>query len=363
MKTENQKTENQNDFNAADFASDMAKVPDHLKTEEEEEEEGGAGGDDDDENKGGEGGEGGSGGEGGQEQVLEITDPYWKTVKEKYPDVEITQEILDNADMTAEERATTTMTLIEAQIKPSSDDDEFIRSYKEAKGQEGFNHGEWLKAYTQFGDLLEMEDDPLLEAYYAYEGRRKGKNWTKEQIAQQMNKMTDIERSEKADEIRAGIRSQRDSAAQQASDAAVAQMEKDLPGINEGVTENLNAYIEDHKGKTTIGGFRFEDAEREEFFKELPEFTKKTIREFNGVKEPLSEADLIFSEIMADPAKSYQLLPYLYLIKHGKIEGYSTKIVTNTKKKTVNTLDRSTEKQHGSTQLGDFNKDEFKEGM
>ena len=114
---------------------------------------------------------------------------------------------------------------------------------------------------------------------------------------------------------------------------------EDLPELKQHAETLLNEYLSEKKGLKTIDGFRFEDAEREEFFKSLPSFTeKKMVTIEDGRKVIASEADMLFNKIMSDPKNSNAILPWLWLIKQGKLEGFSSDLIEAVKDKALEQL-------------------------
>lgn len=287
-------------------------------------------------------------------------DPYWSEFRKGYEGIELPKELSENKDLTEPEKAAMLIKLIKEQTSEVESDDPFVKNYLDAKSKEGFNHQEWMKANAQTASIIDMKDDTLLKAIYTKRNKDQKLDWTEQQIDDHISKMNPIDRNEKANNFRAMIAEEQGRYAEKAIQANLEEMEKQLPGVQKGSSELITAFVDKIKPQKTIGGFRFEDADRVAFIEGLPKFTEKKIVEYQGEKQILSQADIVLSDILSDPEATLLMLPYLHLVKNGKIEGFSTKIVNAVKKKTIDTLDRSTERQKGQIVDTDFDAEEFK---
>jgi hypothetical protein len=285
------------------------------------------------------------------------TDPYLIAFKKNYEDVEIPKEVLT---LPENERAERLFQMMKENSKSSNDDeDEFIKNYKTAKSQEGFSVSNWLNAQRQISEITTLSDEDLLKHVYAERSKEKKLNWSAEQIEAHIEAMTPIERNEKADAFRSVIVDKQKAEFEKSKDNSIKEMEKVLPEIQKETNKVVNEFIEDVKTLSTISGFKFSEKEKNDFLTELPKFTEKKLQEYNGEKMILSDADVLLSELLSDSKKSFALLPYLYLVKTGRIEGYASRLENAAKEKIIDKLDRSPERQIGQIRKEDFDPQEF----
>lgn len=291
-------------------------------------------------------------------------DAYWDTVKEEFNDIEIPDEV-KTKDVDPKVRAKALVDLLKGKIsKPQQTDDPLINEYLEAKSKEGFKAEDFFQRKFFRQNLQNVPDDQLLISMYKRKSDSKNLGWTDEQIEAHVSAMSPIQRNEKAEEIRQAITQHEEKAYETHRQQEIEKMKKELPELQKAVKAQVDEFINEIKGQSTIGGFKFDEAERAEFIDKLPAFTeKKLVTLPNGEQEALSEADMLLTEILSDPKASMRMLAYLYLVKNGKMEGYSTKIVEVTKQKMTDKLDRSPEKQVGSPRTKEFNRDDFMDGL
>jgi len=308
--------------------------------------------------------------------VDENLDPYWKPFYENFKDREgfaIPEEIKtgkdkDGNDIPPEVKAKILFETVTKFSQPADPiegiEDPFVKNYIQASKKEGFNRDEFIKSEMAMAQLINAPADKFLTEVYKQESKAKNFGWTDDDIKKHIDSMTPIARQREADAIRANLREQQLQAAYSLADQRSRELEsKILPKVNEEQIVLNNKFISEIKTSQSIGGFRFEEAERDQFISEIPEFTKKKIVKYNdGSSDLMSDAEIVLEELLGNPESSMQLLPYLWLVKQGKIKGYSSDLVEKEKKKVIERLNREPERQRGIVADDTFDSGDFIRG-
>jgi len=298
-------------------------------------------------------------------------DDYWSQVREEYKDAEIPQEISTGKDSSGKEltpqlRYQKFKEFILSQEKDSSSvsDDPFIQAYHEASKQAGFDRNTFFKEQAKMQDFTSLPDKDFLVEVYKQQRDRSKKEWKDEDIEKHIDSLNPIQQSQEADQYRNAMYNARLEEIRNTNARYTERLEKeDLPKITDSQKKLNDLFVEKYKNAKAIGGFTFEDQEREEFIKDIPSFTEKKIVKYdNGNVEILSQADQTLINLLASPESSMELLPYLYLVSKGKIKGFSSNLAEKAKDKAIEILDREPERQTGRASSEKFDENSFIQG-
>lgn len=244
------------------------------------------------------------------------------------------------------------------ELEKTKIDDPFLKEYTEAASQQGFNRDEWLKNKLDEQKFLDLKGDDFLRSYYktVYKDEE---GVTDEDIEAELANMTKLSKIQLEKDVKQAFKEQgprggSDQIAEPVITDEIVQIQKQ---IDVGVSVYANTIRE----KNVIGGFEFAEADRTQFIQELPDFTRKTIREANGRKFVASDADQILTEILINPKAVMDILPYLWLKKHNKLEGFFSSAVERKKEELEKKLATDPKIQRGVTADQGFDKNKFKE--
>lgn len=113
-----------------------------------------------------------------------------------------------------------------------------------------------------------------------------------------------------------------------------------LKKYNEDTKSSIDLLVEQSKVKDIFGGFKFGQADKEEYINALPDFMKREIEQ-NENKDyiAISKAEKELQKLLKDPASFLDLLPFLWLKSKGKLDGYSTMLSEKVKWDMIERLD------------------------
>ena len=137
---------------------------------------------------------------------------------------------------------------------------------------------------------------------------------------------------------------------------------KSIEADNENIQKDITKFIASIQNQKVIGGFELGDSDKEEFIKALPEFTKRKIfKTSTGEIMIASEADIVLEEIKAKPEMSTNMLVYLYLTKHKKLDGLFSNAVEKRKRNLEETLDdaQASSANRGGSRAAGFDPQRF----
>jgi len=247
--------------------------------------------------------------------------------------------------------------------------DAFIREYMTAANQEGFNRSEWLKNKQASADFINMPSKDFLKTYYKRHSEVNKLNWKDEDINSKVDGMNIIDADMEAQRVKAYLQQQMAEGQKRATQENMAKYEKqineNLTKTNDSIKKDITTFIATAQTKKSIGGFELGEADKKAFLDELPGFVEKKIVDLGHGKFIASDADLVLEEIKAKPEMSLNMLPFLWLIKHNKLEGLMSRIIEGKKKQLEETLDDTPGSQAnrgGGSQPG-FNPDQFMGGQ
>lgn len=297
-------------------------------------------------------------------EKLELDDPYWSYLQETYPDADIPEDIKQKKEISPQENIKLVNEFIKKNATTSEEEDEFIAQYKEAKKEEGFSLQTWLDSAQQTENILNLPSKELLQRAYKSEAKRKNLDWTDEDIKKRLDNMDKIAMEREADQVRGSIRESRKNAMQKQNQQYKEALEKQaLPATMEAQKTIIDTYVDSIKESNNIGGFKFNDAEREEYIEQVRKLNEKKIVDIGGRPTIASEVDILLSEILADPQRAmHELLPALIMIKTGKIKSYSSDLSEEEKAKALSTLNRDPEETSGDANFESFRPEDFMKG-
>ena len=235
--------------------------------------------------------------------------------------------------------------------------DSFIRDYMVAAQQEGFNRKDWLQRNLESAGFMELPAKDFLKTYYKRYSESNKLNWSDDDIDGKVNSMSVIDADMQASQLKAQyhdhLSRQQQTQTQDNLKKYEQQIKDNLAQTNNSIKADLQSFIAEAQGKKTLGGFEFGDADKKAFLEALPAFVEKKVVDLgNGQRIIASDADMVLEEIKAKPEASLNMLPYLYLIKQGKIDGYMSRIIEGKKKQIEETLDDTPESQFNRGNIG-----------
>lgn len=251
----------------------------------------------------------------------------------------------------------------------NEDHDAFIRDYMRASASEDFDRSKWLDEHKTSQDIMKLPAKDFLKTYYKRHAEINKLSWNETDINSKVDGMNAIDADMEAQRLRGFVKQQMQAQQQEVSKQNLVKQEARINELivkdNENIQKDVTTFIAQAQAKKVIGGFEFGDADKKEFLTKLPEFTKRKIVTLDdGRRLIASEADMVLEEIKAKPVMSLNMLPYLYLIKTGKMDGYMSRVIESKKKQLEDTLEDTPGGQinRGSSDTPGFNPDRFMGG-
>ena len=101
-----------------------------------------------------------------------------------------------------------------------------------------------------------------------------------------------------------------------------------------------------------------------QYRKELPTFIKRQLKtdEKTGLKFYISPAEELLRDVLSKTEDTFELLPYLFMVKNKTLKGYTTRIKERVKESLEKTLDDVPTQVTGTARVGGFNAKRFREG-
>jgi len=236
--------------------------------------------------------------------------------------------------------------------------DPFVKSYLEAK-EKGVTPEAFIKMQSQFLDISGLSNEDKVKQSYREYAKENKLEWSEDDISDKVDGLSkiDIDMQAKAFE------QQRIAKQATAHKEYVESVNKQIDAANikaeQENTNHINTYLKNIKGKTTLSGFEFGEADRTQYEKDLAAFVKRDkfyVRE-DGVKSYYSEAEEVLSNLTnpAKPQSSFEILPLLWMIKNNKLQGFSTRMKEQIKKTIDETLDNNPNSNRGNAGVQGFN--------
>ena len=285
-------------------------------------------------------------------EELSTPDKPWEL-----PDILKTGKKADGTPLTKKEE----LALLRETISSNTQfDDEFVNDYLEAK-ESGVPVQEFVKSKAKALDFQNLTVDDKVKMYYEDYAKANNLKWTPEQIEAKLKALTDVDKDMQAKAYESYL-SQKEK--ENYSKAITEQNAKFETNYNKAETDNnqlVTNYLKNIEGKNTVAGIELSEAEMTQYKKDLPTFMKRVVKtdEKTGMKYAISPAEELLSEILAKPENTFDLLPYLYMVKNGKLKGYSNRLKENIKKNVDETLDSKPDVELGRSGVSGPNAQKF----
>lgn len=309
-----------------------------------------------------------------QQQTPSFFDNFTNNFKSIYGNVELPKEVIEgkNAEgkeLTDQERMQLAYKTVaeKRQIHPDPSHDAFMREYLNESTKENFDRGAFLKRHTETQDVRGKSNKELILWDYNKRLAKSESNpngLTEDEISTEVEKLSVLDQADKADSIRSRLNQMEQRNIENFNSNIRANLEKAVPVMNEIITTTTTEYINNLKasGSRVVDGIELSEADFNDYIGTLPQMLKREVKQSpDGSYFVASEAEMLLSELISDKEKSFAFLPYLYLIKTGKLQGFSSSLKESVKKKITSTLD-SNQQRNDQAGTGGFNADSFKKG-
>lgn len=248
----------------------------------------------------------------------------------------------DGTDFTLEEKkgAIISAILDKTMLGANQDTDKFIRDLIYASYEDGFDINSYM---NKGGDSNDMTADEMLQAIYTKKyGTGTEANLTDEEVEEKLQSLSSADKKLLLAEFK---QQQRQVETEEQKKAAAAQEKAFLDKAekyNSDTETALQLFVEQSKGKDIFGGFKFGQADKEEYLKEVSDFMKrKVISLENGDKRAISPAETVLQDMLVDPKSILELIPFLWMKSKGKLDGYSTMLTEQVKWDMLDRLDEN----------------------
>jgi hypothetical protein len=309
--------------------------------------------------------------------------PIWDVLKKNLSDEEnkwdFPEEIKtgkkkDGTALTAEEE----FELIKDTVIDNTDftnGDTFLEEYLESK-EKGLSTDDFLKTKVKsFVDHSSMTSrDKAVQSYKDYRDdnakslKDKDGNWidgwSDDDIEVEVDDLRPIQLKKISDEYDSNITVREQKKIKQDIDNYNTKTEKTYQVLEKENEQLVGKYLKNIEGKNTIAGIEFSEAEMAQYRRELPTFMKRELKvdEKTGLKYYISPAEELLRDVLSKTEDTFELLPYLFMVKNKNLKGYTTKIKERVKENLEKTLDDNLDINKGTARVGGFNAKRFREG-
>ena len=222
----------------------------------------------------------------------------------------------------------------------TSFDDELVNEWIEAKNS-GATQDQFLQTKSKQLEYSKLSVDDKVRMNYEMYAKANKLDWTKDKIDAQMSKLSDVEKDMQAKNFDNYMQGEQQRQAKLQIDTFNSKFETNY---NKAETDNNQLvinYLKNIEGKNVVSGIEFSEAEMTQYKKDISTFMKREVKtdEKTGMKYAISQAEELLSKILAKPESTFDLLPYLYMVKNNTLKGYSNRLKENIKKNLEKTLD------------------------
>ena len=241
-------------------------------------------------------------------------------------------------------------------------DDDFINEYVAAK-ESGMPVQDFVKSKAKNLDFASLGTDDKVRLYYEDYSKANKLEWTKEDIDAKINGLTKVDKDMQAKAYESYLGNKQSEEVKQYVNTQNSTFETKYTKAETENTQIITNYLKEIEGKNTVSGIEFSEAEMTQFKKDLPTFMKREIKSDpkTGLKYAVSPAEELLSEILAKPEDTFDLLPYLYMVKNKSLKGYSQRLKETIKKSLEGTLDNQPENMGSRNSTSGFDSKSFRD--
>ena len=290
--------------------------------------------------------------------------------KYELPEAVKTRKKKDGSELSKEEEFNLLVTEISKNTEHTSNPtvNALVKNIIAASTNEGFDLGGYIDTFkSEFVDTTNMSVDEQLVYHYKSIHGKKGEDdttgMTDEQIKAEVNKLSEFGKRDKIKEIedsRKEVLSKQAEEHQKTYNLKVDSYHKEITKASDQLMTN---YLKKVEGASNIDGIELGEADKVQYLKELPSFfEKKLITNEKGYSEVTSEANEMLNELMANPESSLAFLPYLWMMKHGKLRGYTSGLKKAVKETIEGGLKDKPDVTTGVGTQEEFSGDRFRKG-
>ena len=205
--------------------------------------------------------------------------------------------------------------------------------------------------------------DDKVRLYYEDYSKANKLEWTKEDIDAKINGLTKVDKDMQAKAYESYLGNKQSEEVKQYVNTQNSTFETKYTKAETENTQIITNYLKEIEGKNTVSGIEFSEAEMTQFKKDLPTFMKREIKSDpkTGLKYAVSPAEELLSEILAKPEDTFDLLPYLYMVKNKSLKGYSQRLKETIKKSLEGTLDNQPENMGSRNSTSGFDSKSFRD--
>jgi hypothetical protein len=229
-------------------------------------------------------------------------------------------------------------------------DDPFLQEYLEAK-EKGMDGNAFLQSKIAVSDISKMSNEDKVKAMYKEYASVNKLEWTDDDIDEKVDVMSkvDLDIAAKNYENSVGEIQRRKNSEQ------VEKINRDFDSLYlKTEKENANqikTFLNSIEGKKSIAGIEFGEAEMTQFKQEVSSFIKRDVKidPDSGLKYAVNPMEQLLRDVLAKPEDTLKLLPYLWMIKSNKLDGYSTRLKERYKEIVDDTLDNNPDSSFGTS--------------
>lgn len=245
--------------------------------------------------------------------------------------------------------------------------DGYVRNLLSSATQEGFNLESHIKQFSEQVNTnsLPVDERLFMDAKEKY--GKKGEDDTigmtdddiKDEIAK-MGKFQKIDAIKKIDEnINVKLSDQNKANIEDYNtkfDSSISKVKTEDESL-------LSNYIKRIKGAANIDGIELGEADHAQFIKDLPSFFEKKVEtNTDGFKYVTSEVEKQLAGLLGSPENSMHLLPFLWMAKNGKLQGYTSSVKEAAKKKVEDKFVNNIKSEKELSVTTEYDPKRFREG-
>lgn len=175
--------------------------------------------------------------------------------------------------------------------------DEFVQEYLNAKKDPAFEFGKFIEHHNREANVLNLPTDDFLTLAYLKHSETNKLNWTEEDVRKHLESLSPIAKSTEETRLKAQVRENIRASKEQQYLERLTQFKAAFDEEESANTKVISNFIEKNKESKAFFGIPFSEAEKKEFFEDLPKLSARDIKTMKNTWDQLLQSDEVFVEL------------------------------------------------------------------
>ena len=210
-------------------------------------------------------------------------------------------------------------------------DDEFIKEYVTAKNDPTFDFGKFIEHHNREANILGLPADDFLILAYTKHSEDNKLNWSQDDIKAHIESLTPIQKSTEESRLKNQVKENIKLQKEQSYNQRLMQFKEAFEQEETANQKIVTDFIEKNKESKAFFGIPFSEAEKKEFFEDLPKLSARDLKTMKNTWDQLLQSDEDF----------IRLTPLLWKYLKNDLDSSGSKIKEELKKDLENRLSPS----------------------